>query len=290
LITWHELRSEAVHRLRDAAIDDADQDVLRIAEQAGRRTRAELVVAWDAPATEREVAAFDRMVARRATGEPLQYVLGRWGFRTLDVLVDRRVLIPRPETELVAGTAIEILLGLGRPATAADLGTGSGVIALSIAAETWPRVDVWATDASAGALEVARANLAGLGRRASVVRLAEGDWFAALPAEAQGTLDVVVSNPPYVASSDPLPAEVARWEPAGALVSGATGLEAIERILADAPVWLAPGGAVVLEIGDTQADAVIELARAAGFAEAVVRADLTGRDRILVARREPGVS
>jgi release factor glutamine methyltransferase len=290
LITWHELRSEAVHRLRDAAIDDADQDVLRIAEQAGRRTRAELVVAWDAPATEREVAAFDRMVARRATGEPLQYVLGRWGFRTLDVLVDRRVLIPRPETELVAGTAIEILLGLGRPATAADLGTGSGVIALSIAAETWPRVDVWATDASAAALEVARANLAGLGRRASVVRLAEGDWFAALPAEAQGTLDVVVSNPPYVASSDPLPAEVARWEPAGALVSGATGLEAIERILADAPVWLAPGGAVVLEIGDTQADAVIELARAAGFAEAVVRADLTGRDRILVARREPGVS
>jgi release factor glutamine methyltransferase len=285
LITWRELRSEAVRRLRGAAIDDAEQDVLRIAEQAGRRTRAELVVAWDAPATEREVAMFDRMVARRATGEPLQYVLGRWGFRTLDVLVDRRVLIPRPETELVAGTAIEILLDLGRPASAADLGTGSGVIALSIAAETWPRVEVWATDASADALEVARANLAGLGRRASVVHLAEGDWFGALPAEVRGTLDVVVSNPPYVASSDPLPAEVASWEPAGALVSGATGVEAIARILADAPAWLAPAGAIVLEIGETQAAAVLDLAGEAGFADAAVRADLTGRDRILVARR-----
>ncbi len=143
----------------------------------------------------------DEMVARRAKGEPLQYVLGRWGFRTLDLMVDRRVLIPRPETEVVAGLAIDALPTSG---VLVDLGTGSGAIALSAAAERWPDVEVWATDASAEALAVARANLAGLGRRGAVVRLVEGDWFVALPHELRGHVDVLVSNPPYVAATDPL--------------------------------------------------------------------------------------
>ena len=146
------------------------------------------------------------MVARRAHGEPLQYVLGRWGFRTLDLLVDRRVLIPRPETEVVAGLAIDALAALDRPGVAVDLGTGSGAIALSLAAERWPHVEVWATDVSPDALAVARANLAGLGRRAAVVRLLEGTGSSALPGDLRGRVDVIVSNPPYVPADAPLPA------------------------------------------------------------------------------------
>jgi release factor glutamine methyltransferase len=222
----------------------------------------------------------DQMVGRRAEGEPLQYVLGRWGFRTLDLLVDARVLIPRPETEVVAGLAIDALEG---PGVVVDLGTGSGAIALSVAAERWPHVEVWATDASADALAVARANLAGLGRRAAAVRLVEGDWYAALPDELRGRVDVLVSNPPYVAADELLPSEVADWEPHGALVSGPTGLEAIERIVAAAPQWLSADGTLVLEIGETQGDAVVELARAAGFGNAKIEPDLAGRDRALVA-------
>src|SRR5688500_3110506 len=123
------------------------------------------------------------MAERRLAGEPLQYVLGSWGFRTLDLFVDPRVLIPRPETEAVAGLAIEALAAIDRPGLAADLGTGSGAIALAMAAERWPHVQVWATDLSADALAVARANLAALGRRGAVVRLVQGDWFGALPDE-----------------------------------------------------------------------------------------------------------
>ena len=135
------------------------------------------------------------------------------------------------------------------------------------------------------ALAVARANLAGLGRRAASVRLLEGDWFAALPADLRGRVDVVVSNPPYVAADDPLPGEVADWEPPGALVAGPSGLEAVEQIVAEAPAWLAKGGTLVVEVGDTQGTAAAALAAAAGFAEVDVVPDLTGRDRVLVARR-----
>jgi len=225
------------------------------------------------------------MVRRRAGGEPLQYVLGRWGFRTLDLLVDRRVLIPRPETEIVAGVAVDALAALDRPGVAVDLGTGSGAIALSLAAERWPHVEVWATDASPDALAVARANLAGLGRRAGVVRLVEGDWYAALPGDLQGRVDVVVSNPPYVAASEVLPSDVRDWEPESALVAGTDGLDDIRRIVADAPGWLTDAGVLVVEIGETQGPTVVALAEAAGFAKAEIQPDLAGRDRVLVARR-----
>jgi release factor glutamine methyltransferase len=283
-LPWRQLRAEAVARLTEAGVDDPEQEVRGIAERASGRTAAEQVAALDAPATVREVTFVDQMVARRAAGEPLQYVLGRWGFRTLDLLVDRRVLIPRPETEVVAGLAIEAAAALDRPAVAVDLGTGSGAIALSLAAERWPHVEVWATDASADALAVARANLAGLGRRAGVVRLLEGDWYDALPSDLAGRVDVIVSNPPYVAESDPLPAEVADWEPVTALRAGADGLDDLRQIIAAAPAWLAPGGTLVTEIGETQADAVRALATAAGFASVRVEPDLAGRPRGLVAR------
>jgi release factor glutamine methyltransferase len=284
VLPWRQLRDESIERLRAAGIDDAEQQVRWIVERASGRSPSEQVGALDDPVTEREVRFVDQMVARRAEGEPLQYVLGRWGFRTLDLLVDPRVLIPRPETEVVAGLAID---ALDRPGVVVDLGTGCGAIALSVAAERWPHVEVWATDASPEALAVARANLAGLGRRAAAVRLVEGDWFAALPPELRGRVDVLVSNPPYVAADEPLPSEVADWEPGGALVSGPTGLEAIERIMSGAPEWLSADGTLVLEIGETQGDAVVALARAAGFGSVDIRRDLADRDRALVAR-DPG--
>lgn len=254
-------------------------------EQATGRSGPEQVAALDVEVTAREAKAMGAMLSRRAAGEPLQHVLGRWGFRGLDLMVDSRVLIPRPETEVVAGHALDALVSLGRPAVAVDLGTGSGAIALSIAAELWPHVEMWATDRSPDALAVARANLAGLGRRAAVVRLVEGDWFAALPEELRGAVDVVVSNPPYVAAGDVLPDEVARWEPHEALVPGPTGLEAIELIVADAPGWLAPGGVLVLEIGETQSGAVVSMVEEAGLVDVVVHQDLAGRDRAVTARR-----
>jgi release factor glutamine methyltransferase len=284
MLRWRQLRDESVARLAAAGVDDPAQELRWIAERASGRTPAELVAGLDDPATEREVAFVDQMVARRAAGEPLQYVLGRWGFRTLDLLVDRRVLIPRPETELVAGLAVDALRALGRPGLAVDLGTGSGAIALSLAAELWPDVEVWATDVSEDAVAVARANLAGLGRRASVVRLAHGHWFDALPAELRGRIDVLVSNPPYVAVDDPLPPEVAEWEPLSALHAGPDGLDDVRAILAAAPAWLAEGGVVIIEIGETQGAAVLELAAAGELDDARIERDLAGRDRALVAR------
>jgi release factor glutamine methyltransferase len=266
-------------------------DARRIVERASGHDGAELTVQLDRPITQREMVFFDRMVERRAAGEPLQYVLGSWGFRTLDLLLDRRVLIPRPETEVVAGLAmaeLDRVLGASngarrtRQGRVVDLGTGSGAIALSIAVER-PGTEVWATDVSAAALDIARANLAGLGRPGRRVTLLEGDWFEALPADLLGTIDLMVSNPPYVASSDPLPAEVRDWEPALALVPGPTGLEAYERIVAGAIAWLAPGGALVLEIGETQGAPVTAMARAAGFVSVAVHPDLAARDRAVVA-------
>jgi release factor glutamine methyltransferase len=251
--------------------------------------------------TERTARWFAARVARRRAGEPLQYVLGRWAFRRLDLLVDRRVLIPRPETEQVVEVALAELrrrdgpgrdpaeVGPGRPVVV-DLGTGSGAIALSIAAEH-PRAEVWATDASSDALDVARANLAGLGGSAGPrVRLAQGSWWDALPEALRGSVDLVVSNPPYIAAAEMagLPAEVAEWEPLGALEAGPDGLEAITAVLAGAPGWLASDGAAVIEIAPHQAGPAAAAARLAGFADVEVHPDLAGRDRALVARRPSG--
>lgn len=285
-LSWRELRAEAAARLGAAGVDDPDQELRWMVERVSGMTPAEQTAALDDPMTVREVSYMDQMVERRVGGEPLQYVLGQWGFRTLDLLVDSRVLIPRPETEVVAGLAIDAAAAVeGRDAVVVDLGTGSGAIALSAAAERWPHVEVWATDASADALAVARANLAGLGRRAGVVRLAEGSWYDALPGELRGRVDVLVSNPPYVATTDALPVEVADWEPTSALLAGDDGLDDIRVIVAGAPEWLGPEGVLVVEIGETQGDAVLELARAAGLAAARIEPDLAGRPRALVARR-----
>ena len=207
-------------------------------------------------------------------------------------MVDHRVLIPRPETEQVTEVALTELdrladdHGSGDRLLAVDLGTGSGAIALAIAAER-TGVEVWATDISAPALEVAAANRAGLGGRpATRVRLAHGTWWSALPDELRGRVDLVISNPPYISSAEmvELDPQVAGWEPTVALEAGPTGLEAFEAILNAAPAWLRPGGVAVLEIAPHQAESAVAMARKVGFTEAEVHPDLAGRDRTLVAR------
>lgn len=243
------------------------------------------IMRLEEPATQRAVAYLDGMVARRQAGEPLQYVLGRWGFRSLDLMVDKRVLIPRPETEVVVDAALDMLKSLKPEPTVVDLGTGSGAIALSIAVED-PHAHVWATDASEDALAVARANLAGIGRDGSRVRLVEGSWFTPLSPLLEGNIDLIVTNPPYIGEREvpDLPPEVAHWEPHQALVAGPTGLEQLEVILAEAPRWLNRPGALVAEIAPHQAEAAVVLAYRSGFTEVEVRADLTDRPRVLVAR------
>ena len=279
MATWRHLLEQA----RAALADPADAN--RIAQRSSGWSLAELTTHLDEPVSERVRGFHDAMIERRTAGEPLQYVLGEWGFRTLDLYVDSRVLIPRPETEIVVEVALSELrrMEVIEPVVV-DLGTGSGAIALSCAVEV-PDAEVWATDASADALAVARANLTGQGGNvASRVRLLEGDWFAALPAELAGHVALVVSNPPYIGDDEVLPPDVANWEPTAALRAGPTGLEAIERIVAQVPRWLARPGALVVELAPDQAASAVALAVAAGAAEATVRRDLTDRPRALVAR------
>jgi release factor glutamine methyltransferase len=290
--TWGSLLADAT-----AAVDGADARWI-VCEASGYDP-AELALAMDEPATHRGVHSVETLVSRRARGEPLQYVLGSWEFRGIDLMVDPRVLIPRPETEVVAQVAIDELARAGArtgkadPWSAgiteyaiADLGTGSGALALALVTEL-PDAAVWATDASEDALAVARANLSSIGFAATRVRLVHGDWFDALPTELRGELRLVVSNPPYVSEAQyaELPTEVAAYEPIRALVSGPTGLESFEVIVRDAPEWLAADGILVCEHAPHQADALRDLARAAGFTRVDVRVDLTGRDRVLVAKR-----
>ena len=279
-LSWQQLLVEATVRL------ESEGDARRIVERASGYEGAELHVHLGEAATLRTAAHFEQMVDRRAAGEPLQYVLGCWGFRTLDLFVDRRVLIPRPETETVVEVALAELRRLQADTpVAVDLGTGSGAIALSLAREV-PHLEVWGVDRSPGALAVARANLAGLGRAGTAVRLVEGEWFAALPPSLRGSVDLVVSNPPYVAAHevDDLPPEVAHWEPREALVAGPTGLEQIAVIVGQAAGWLARPGALVVEIAPHQRVEAMTLAAEAGFDEVDVRDDLAGRARVLVGR------
>jgi release factor glutamine methyltransferase len=211
-------------------------------------------------------------------------VLGRWAFRGLELAVDPRVLIPRPETEVLAGLALDECERLAAR-VAVDLGTGSGALALALAVER-PGLAVWGTDVSAEALDVAAANRAAVGGDAAGVHLVAGPWWDALPADLAGRVDVAVANPPYVseAEMDDLPAEVRAWEPRIALCAGPTGLEDVEAIVAAARVWLARPGTLLVEMAPHQVHRAAARAEAAGFASVSIWPDLAGRDRILLAR------
>ncbi len=304
-------RSRLVSSL--AALLDSEREAVWIvehveAEQADRSALGQPPVGRGERAQE--------LADRRAAGEPLQYVLGRWPFRTLELDVDPRVLIPRPETEQVVEVALAEFRrirdavrsgasGDGRGAedrgaggVCVDLGTGSGAIALSLAAEAGaaaPHLEVWATDASADALAVTRQNLEGLAQvdpaAAGRVRLVEGCWFDALPLRLAGRVDVLVSNPPYVAAVEfaGLEPTVRDWEPRQALVAdrgigGVGGMADIEELIAGARRWLHGSGTAVIEIAPAQAYASIDAARRAGFGHVATERDLAGRLRMLVAR------
>lgn len=288
-VTWADLEAEAESRLR-ATSPSAAIDARRIVEELSGHTGAALVVARAERVTVRAVAAFDSMVMRRAAGEPLQYVLGRWGFRSLDLMVDPRALIPRPETEGLVDVAlahVDRIAGARTdtgPVVVVDLGTGTGAVALAIATER-VRTEVWATDRSADALALARANLAGIGRAGARVRLADGSWFEALDPSLAGRVDVIVSNPPYVRDDDELPSEVEDWEPGAALRSGPDGLDDLRSIVAESPRWLGPGGGLVVELDPRQAATVADLMRDAGLDHVEILDDLAGRQRVVAGRR-----
>ncbi len=278
-VTWRALWAET-----SAAVADRAQARWLCEVASASVDGDEFLERLDEAATVRMVAHLDAMVARLRAGEPLQYVLGEWAFRHITLAVDRRVLIPRPETEMVAGVAIELAAACAPTRMVADLGTGSGAIGLSLAYELPRRgTTVWVTDASHDALDVARANLAGIGPAAANVRVAHGAWFEALPADT--AFDVIVSNPPYVSTGSPdLDSNVGEWEPAEALFAGPEGLDDIAVLAHGAPRRLRSGGSLVLEIGADQGGAVADILRDAGLVGVEIRPDLTGRDRIAVAR------
>jgi release factor glutamine methyltransferase len=238
--------------------------------------RLDLYLQFDRPMKAEELADFKARLLRRAKHEPLQYIDGTAAFRDLTLRVDPRVLIPRPETETLVQEVLDWAAARGAR-SALDVGTGSGAIALSLAAEgAFERVV--AVDVSPGALEVARGNGEG-----STVDFRLGSLYGAVDGER---FDIIASNPPYVGleERDGLDAEVRDWEPAGALFAGQGGLDVIRPLVADAPRHLNPGGLLAMEIGASQAGAVCDIVRAAGaFAEPRVRRDLSGRDRIVLA-------
>jgi release factor glutamine methyltransferase len=221
------------------------------------------------PATARQ---FGQMVRRRLRREPVAYILGRRGFRRIELEVDPRVLIPRPETELLVEVALEL-----SPRTVLDVGTGSGAVALAVADEL-AHVWVLATDTSLEALAVAKANAQRLGLGGAVEFV-----YGSVPAEP--AFDLVVANLPYVSEAEMVGLEPElRFEPREALVAGPTGLEAIEAVLGEVGLLPRRPGAVAFEVGAGQAGTVAELVRRAGWGSVDVRRDLAGIDRVVVGR------
>lgn len=281
LLTWRRLLTETAHLIGESA------PARWLCETASGLAGDQFLSELDEPATERMVAHLDAMVTRYRNGEPLAYVLGHWSFRRIDVMVDRRVLIPRPETEIVAGRAIEVARNISETRRILDLGTGSGVIGLSVAAELpFEGTEVWLTDVSEDSLEVARANAAGLGRQAVNIRVSQGDWFTAIPEDLSESFDVIVSNPPYIAQGDPqVEPSVLAWEPDTALFSGVDGLHDLRLIVDQSLRWLRPGGWLIVEIGSDQGATVEEFFHGAGYDDVRVGQDLAGRDRYVEGRR-----
>jgi release factor glutamine methyltransferase len=269
----------ATDALRAVGIEDPRLDAEVLLAEASGRDRAALVTNPDNAIPAPAARLFGEMVRRRLRREPVAYIVGRKGFRNLELAVDRRVLVPRPETELLVEVALE-----RAPSTLLDVGTGSGAIALAVADEL-PACEIVATDTSTAALEAARGNAARLG-------MSDRVRFAAGTIPADGAFDLILANLPYVAEPDwpSLQPEVAQWEPREALLAGADGLDAIRGLLEECGRAFSrypaeTSTAVALEIGEGQAPAVAELLRGAGFGAIESRRDLAGIERVVVGER-----
>jgi release factor glutamine methyltransferase len=273
-LTTREAIREIAAELQEAGCPSPRVDAEWLVAEVIGGTRTDLYVG-DSALTELELERLRSLVERRRKREPLAYVLGEWGFRRLTLAVDPRVLIPRPETEVLVERCLEVLAGLQEPRVL-DVGVGSGAIALSIADER-PDAHIVATDSSAGALEVAATNKARLGLDGRV-ELRHGDLLAG----AEGPFDLVVANPPYVTPEelDGLEPEVLR-EPREALVGRGHHAE-IARAVKDV---LRPTGLIVLEVGDGQAPEVAMALRELGYEGVATTQDLAGRERIVEGRR-----
>lgn len=264
-----EALSSATEALAAMGIEDPRLDAEVMLAAATGWDRAALIAGGDAELEPAASRLFGEMVRRRLRREPVAYIVGRRGFRRIELEVDRRVLIPRPETELLVELALE-----RRPATVLDVGTGSGAIALAVADEL-PGCQVTATDTSSAALEVARANARRLG-------LDRGVRFAAGSLPPEEDFELILANLPYVAERDwaSLQPEVSGWEPREALLSGPDGLDAIRALIPRVEV-----GALALEVGEGQAGAVRDLLAAAGFGAIETRCDLAGIERVVLGER-----
>jgi release factor glutamine methyltransferase len=283
-MTLHEHVTEARGRLVAAGIEpgEAAMDAELLARHALGWDRAAFLARWREPPPDGFLESFEALVARRLRREPMSQILGRREFWGLEFEVTRDVLTPRPETELVVEAALACFRGGAGPSLVVDAGTGSGCLAVALAVE-FPRALVVATDISPPALAVAARNAArhGVGGRVRLVRTSTLD---ALRARAE----LIVSNPPYVplAEAPTLPPEVHEFEPPEALFGGEDGLDAIRRLVAEAPAHLSDEGRLVFEFGAGQADAVRALVEAApGLALVSIANDLQGTPRVAVARR-----
>lgn len=284
----HAAIAAAFAQLRGAGLPDSDALEL-LSRWLGVR-RDEVRTHADRELTRLEQLHLEDWLRRRLAHEPVQYITGRAAFRHLDLAVDARVLVPRPETEGLVECVLETLQderARWPQPRVLDLGTGSGAIALSIAQE-WPLAQVTATDASDDALTVARLNAATVGLTARV-QFAHGEWYDAIASDDR--FEVIVSNPPYIAESEAgeLPADVREWEPHRALFSGADGLEDLREIIDEAPRHLVAGGLLALELSENRAHIVAGWFEGAHDWSGVrIVDDLSGRPRVLLARREKG--
>lgn len=268
-VTCAELLADAQSRL--VASDSARLDAELLLAQVLGLSRAQLYTRGQQAVSPADASRYAALIERRAGGEPVAYLLGEQGFWSLSLQVDAAVLVPRPETELLVAWALECLADRAAPRIA-DLGTGSGAIALALACER-ADADVVATDLSTAALAVARGNAQALDL--TRVRFLQGHWFEPL----RGTrYDLVVSNPPYIAHQDPH-LHALRHEPLSALSDGGDGLTCLREIVAAAPDYLAPGAYLLVEHGYDQGETVPALFAAAGFVDVEMRRDLNGQPR-----------
>jgi len=267
-------------RFERHGIASARLDAELLAAHAFECSRVELYTHFDRPLREKELSRFREFVQRRLAGEPVAYVLGRKEFWSLALHVDPRVLVPRPDTETLVGQGLAALAAGDAPRRIADVGTGSGAIALALKSER-PGDQVFAVDVSPDALAVARANAERLGLEVAFV---EGDLLE--PLAGLAPFDLVVSNPPYIPSRDidGLGAEVRR-EPRLALDGGEDGLALVRRLVDCARAALVPGGTLAVEVGAGQAGEAKEMMSAAGYLDVGARRDLAGIERVVFGRR-----